>query len=121
MSPRVAPTARRRPISGVRSRTEINMTARMPTPPTDERDARHAADQQRHRLGRLALGCQQRGLVLDREVVGLVAQPVPLAEKLPNLFLGLIKQFGALGLDVDRVDVIDVEQSAHRRSPAGRE
>ena len=44
---------------------------------------------------------------MDREVIGLVAKPVPLAEKLPDLLLGLIEQFGVMDLDVDRVNVIE--------------
>ena len=66
-------------------------------------------------MGGLTLSCQQGGLILDREVVGPVAKPVPLAEQILNLVFGLLQQFGALGLNVNRVDVIDVEQSAHGR------
>ena len=65
-------------------------------------------------MGRLALGRQQRGLILDCEVVRLVAKPVPPAEKLANLLFGLFEQVSAAGLDINRVDMVDVEQTPHR-------
>ena len=71
ISPRVAPSAFRTPISRVRSVTEIIMIATTPTPPTIRRDARERDHHDEEAGGDLVEGLDHAILRDDREIVRL--------------------------------------------------
>ena len=78
-----APTARRRPISRVRSVTDTSMIFMMPMPPTSSDTAATAASSMRQRIGGGGRGVGDLGQIADREILLLIADdPVSLPQQI---------------------------------------
>ena len=85
--PRVAPMARRRPISDRRSRTATTMILAMPTPPTSKETEPSTSEQRRQGLvcrcsGGRSIGGSADG-TLDRELAGEPFGPEPTGRRRP--------------------------------------
>ena len=97
------------PISRVRSVTETSMMFMMPTPPDDQRDAGHGAEEQGHHHGDDVQHPGDFGGVSHGEIVFVArADVVPLPQEIGDFIFGLLHLIGRAGRDEDAIDVIEI-------------
>ena len=109
--PEVAPRARARPISEVRSLTEIHMIVRMPMEPTNKEMAPMPPDRHAHDANDPVQGLQHAGLGGDGEVLLL---SVPLDENLFDALDHRIDHRGVGDQHIDLMQGVAVEQLPRR-------